>query len=191
VHALNLPFYTIGHSNRSIDEFIAMLADANIERVADVRKMPMSRANPQFNHDALSASLAEAGIAYEHVAALGGLRGKTPAVPADVNGLWRNASFHRYADYALTEPFRAGLEHVVVQGRAQRCALMCSEAVWWRCHRRIVADYLIARGETVLHLMSAGREEPAHLTPGAVVESEDAVVYPAALQFPDGFLTNK
>lgn len=179
---MNLPFFTIGHSNRSIDEFIAMLADANIERLADIRKMPMSRANPQFNHDALAASLAEVGIAYEHVAALGGLRGKTPDVPREVNALWRNASFHRYADYALTEPFREGLEHVVAQGRERRCVLMCSEAVWWRCHRRIVADYLLARGETVFHLMGAGREEPAHLTPGAMVESEAAVVYRAAPQ---------
>ena len=176
---MNLPFFTIGHSNRSIDEFIAMLAQANVELVADIRKMPMSRANPQFNHDALAASLAEAGIACEHVAALGGLRGKTPAVPADVNGLWRNASFHRYADYALTEPFRAGLEHVVAQGRERRLALMCSEAVWWRCHRRIVTDYLLARGEMVLHLMGAGREETAHLMPGAVVDDEYNVTYPA------------
>lgn len=188
---MNLPFYTIGHSSRSIDEFIAMLAAANIELVADIRKMPMSRANPQFNHDALAASLADAGIAYEHVAALGGLRGKTPTVPADVNGLWRNASFHRYADYALTEPFRAGLEHVIAQGHERRCVLMCSEAVWWRCHRRIVADYLLARGETVLHFVGAGREEPAHLTLGAVIESGDAVVYPAAAHPSDGFPSNK
>lgn len=176
---MNLPFFTIGHSNRSIEEFVAMLVDADIELLADIRKMPMSRANPQFNHDALAASLADAGIAYEHVATLGGLRGKTPAVPADVNRLWRNASFHRYADYALTEPFREGLAAVVAQGRERRCVLMCSEAVWWRCHRRIVADYLLARGETVLHLVGAGREEPAHLTAGAVVESEAVVIYPA------------
>jgi uncharacterized protein (DUF488 family) len=182
MHALNLPFYTTGHSNRSIDEFMAMLAAANIELISDIRKMPMSRANPQFNQDALAASLADAGIAYEHAAALDGLRGKTPVVPAEVNGLWRNASFHRYADYALTEPFRAGLEHVVAQGRTRRCALMCSEAVWWRCHRRIVADYLLARGEPVLRIMGAGREDPAHLTPGTVVESEAVVLYPMAPQ---------
>jgi len=179
---VNLPFFTIGHSNRSIDEFIAMLVQAKIELLADIRKMPMSRANPQFNQDTLATSLADAGIAYEHVAALGGLRGKTPVVPADVNGLWRNASFHRYADYALTEPFRAGLAEVITQGRERRCALMCSEAVWWRCHRRIVADYLLARGEAVLHIMGVGREDPAHLTPGAVVEGDAGVVYPAAAQ---------
>jgi uncharacterized protein (DUF488 family) len=178
---VKLPLYTIGHSNRSLAEFAALLQDAGIGLLADIRKLPGSRAHPQFDADVLAGSLAELGIAYEHVAALGGLRGKSADVPAELNGLWRNASFHRYADYALSPPFRDGLAHVVQQARERRCALMCSEAVWWRCHRRIVADYLLAGGETVFHVMGKGRLEPARLTPGAVVRTGGAIVYlPAA-----------
>lgn len=176
---VKLPFFTIGHSSRSLDEFTALLADAGIGLLADIRKLPGSRAHPQFDAQALAGSLAPLGIAYEHVAALGGLRGKSPDVPRDLNGLWRNASFHRYADYALTPPFREGLAQVVAQARRTRCALMCSEAVWWRCHRRIVADYLVAGSETVFHIMGKGRVEPADLTPGAVVRSDGSIVYPA------------
>jgi uncharacterized protein (DUF488 family) len=173
-----LPYFTIGHSNRSLDEFVGTLAEAGIALVADVRKMPMSRTNPQFNKDTLSAALSSLQISYEHMAALGGLRGKSRDVLADVNGLWTNDSFHNYADYALSPPFRAGLAHLVEAGRKRRCAIMCSEAVWWRCHRRIVADYLIAGGETVFHIMGPHRSEPARLTPGAVARP-GAVVYPA------------
>jgi uncharacterized protein (DUF488 family) len=112
------------------------------------------------------------------MAALGGLRGRTRGVPVEVNGLWTNQSFHNYADYALSAPFQAGLAHLLERGRERRCAIMCSEAVWWRCHRRIVADHLIARGEAVIHILGPGRLEPARLTPGAVVQG-GAVVYPA------------
>jgi uncharacterized protein (DUF488 family) len=173
------PFYTLGHSDRSFAEFAGLLAQAGIGLLADIRKLPGSRAHPHFDADALAGALAGLGIAYEHVAALGGLRGKAAGVPAEVNGLWRNASFHRYADYALSPAFRDGLAHVVRQARERRCALMCSEAVWWRCHRRIVADYLIAGGETVFHIMGKGRLEPARLTPGAVVRADGTIVYPA------------
>jgi uncharacterized protein (DUF488 family) len=174
-----LPYFTIGHSARSLEEFVGILAEAGIGLVADVRKMPMSRTNPQFNKDTLSAALATFQISYEHMAALGGLRGKSQDVLPDVNGLWTNDSFHNYADYALSPPFHAGLAHLVEEGREARCAIMCSEAVWWRCHRRIVADYLIAGGETVFHLMGPSRAEPARLTPGARVQAR-AVVYPAS-----------
>jgi uncharacterized protein (DUF488 family) len=163
------PFFTIGHSNRSLAEFEALLREAGVELVADIRKMPMSRANPQFNHDALAPALAAQGMAYEHIAALGGRRGRSP-------------SFHRYADYALSPAFRAGLEHLRHAGLARRCALMCAEAVWWRCHRRIVADYLIASGEAVFHIMGPGRLEPARLTPGAVVQADGDITYPAAAE---------
>ncbi|MCO5157793.1 MAG: DUF488 domain-containing protein [Aquamicrobium sp.] len=173
------PFFTIGHSNRSAEAFIDLLRAAGVEHLADVRKMPMSRSNPQFNVDALTGVLAAFRISYEHLAALGGLRGRAKALPDEVNGLWTNRSFHNYADYALTEPFHAGLDHLLEQGRARRCAIMCSEAVWWRCHRRIVADYLIASGETVFHIMGEGRLEPARLTPGAAVRADGKVVYPA------------
>ena len=154
-----------------------MLAEAGIELVADVRKLPMSRTNPQFNKDALAEALATFHVSYEHMAALGGLRGKARDVLSDVNGFWTNESFHNYADYALSAPFHAGLGHLLEQGHKRRCVVMCSEAVWWRCHRRIVADYLIAGGETVFHIMGPHRLEPARLTPGAVVQP-GAVFYP-------------
>lgn len=174
-----LPFFTVGHSDRDIATFVALLREADIGFVADIRKMPMSRANPQFNHDVLSASLGEAGIAYAHEAALGGLRGRQSDVPARVNGFWRNRSFHHYADYALSDAFHAGLEAVRTRGRERRCVLMCAEAVWWRCHRRIVADYLLAGGESVFHLMGHHRLEPARLTPAAVRRPDGTLVYPA------------
>lgn len=172
------PFFTIGHSNRSREEFAALLTAADIALVADIRKVPRSRANPQFNKDTLPDTLAASGISYEHVVALGGLRGKARTLPPDVNGFWTNQSFHNYADYALSEEFRAGFAHLRELGHKRRCALMCSEAVWWRCHRRIVADYLIARGETVFHIMGQARLEPARLTEGAVVRPGETVVYP-------------
>ena len=174
-----LAFFTIGHSNRSIEDFVALLSGSRIERVVDVRKMPSSRANPQFNGASLSGALEAFQISYEHLAALGGLRGKAQNLPRDVNGLWTNQSFHNYADYALSAPFHAGFEQLIKMGRSQRCAIMCSEAVWWRCHRRIIADYLIAGGETVMHIMGEGRLEQAKLTPGAVVQADRTVVYPS------------
>lgn len=173
------PFFTIGHSNRDIAAFLGLLAGPHVERVVDVRKMPMSRANPQFNEEALSAALAPLGISYEHLAALGGLRGKARGGGREVNGFWTNESFRNYADYALTADFRAGFEHLLDEGRQWRCAIMCAEAVWWRCHRRIVADYLIAREREVFHIMAPGRLEPARLTVGALVRADGTIVYPA------------
>jgi len=181
-----LPFFTIGHSNRSLEAFVALLREAGVRKVVDIRKMPRSRSNPQFNEDVLPVSLSALGIAYEHLAALGGLRGKTPAVPPERNGLWTNRSFHNYADYALTPAFAAGLQQLREDGHRQCCALMCSEAVWWRCHRRIVADHLLARGENVVHIMAAGRLEPARLTAGARVGEDGNVTYPATDESPHG-----
>lgn len=176
---MKLPFFTIGHSNRSLEEFVALLDGASVDRVVDVRTVPKSRANPQFNEDSFPEALAAFGRSYERIAALGGLRGKSRTSPPDVNGFWANDSFHNYADYALTAEFRAGLERLIDEGRRRRCAIMCSEAVWWRCHRRIIADHLLARGEAVFHVMGRGRVEPASLTPGAVVRGDGSVVYPA------------
>ena len=176
---MGLPFFTIGHSTRSAETFVALLREAGIDRVVDVRKMPGSRTNPQFNADTLSNTLTAVQISYEHVAALGGLRGKAPCCPPDTNGFWQNKSFHNSADYALSPAFRAGFEHLLEVGREQRCAIMCSEAVWWRCHRRIVADYLMGGGQTVFHIMDKGRLEPARLTQGAVIQSGGTIVYPA------------
>ena len=173
------PFFTIGHSNRSLEAFAGLLRDAEVALLVDVRKIPMSRANPQFNADALPAALEPFQIFYEHIAALGGLRGKAPALPADINGFWENKSFHNYADYALSQPFHEGLKRLIEGGCERRSAIMCSEAVWWRCHRRIVADYLIANGQTVFHILGPNRIEPARLTTGAIVQPDGTVRYPA------------
>ena len=112
------------------------------------------------------------------MAALGGLRRKSKTVSQETNHFWENDSFHNYADYALSESFRQGLEQLVTRGRVQRSVIMCSEAVWWRCHRRIVSDHLIARGEAVFHIMGPDRIEPARMTEGAVVQADGALVYP-------------
>ena len=175
------PFFTVGHSNRSITEFIDILRDASIGLVVEMRRLPESRAYPQFDSDRLAASLAEVQIAYEHVKPLGGRRGRVDAVPAQTNGAWRNRSFHNYADYALSQEFRKGLDRLLELGTKRRCAIMCSEAVWWRCHRRIVADHLLARGEDVFHLMGKGRPQQAEPTTGAVFRQDGSVIYPAML----------
>jgi uncharacterized protein (DUF488 family) len=176
---VTLPFFTVGHSSRSIEEFVALLSEPRVALVVDIRKIPRSGFNPQFNEDTLPEALAPFDISYEHLLALGGLRGKGRSVGRDVNGLWTNESFHNYADYALSAQFHAGLAHLLDEGRQQRCVIMCAETVWWRCHRRIVADYLIAAGESVFHIMGPGRVEPARLTPGAVIQPGATVVYPA------------
>ena len=174
------PFFTIGHSTRPLGELVALLQANGITRLVDVRTVPRSRTNPQYNKDALPASLAPHGIAYEHVAALGGLRGRKVDVPPEVNGAWENQSFHNYADYAMTSPeFAAGLAHLRALGVGERCAVMCAESVWWRCHRRIITDYLLAAGDDVFHIISGPVPEPARITPGA--EARDGgLAYPSA-----------
>jgi uncharacterized protein (DUF488 family) len=172
------PFFTIGHSTRPVAEFIEMLTPAHVKMIADVRTIPRSRTNPQYNSEIFSNSLEHAGIGYEHLAELGGLRGKRPDVPREVNAFWKNDSFHNYADYALSEPFARGLARLRALGAERRCAIMCAEAVWWRCHRRIIADYLIAAGEAVFHILSGDRTEPARLTPGIVRRTDGTLLYP-------------
>ena len=172
------PVYTIGHSTRSIPEFVELLRAGPAELVVDVRTVPRSRRNPQYNEDALGDELAPFQLAYARIAGLGGLRGKSRDIPPEVNGWWQNQSFHNYADYALSDEFAASLGQLLDLSAGRRCAIMCAEAVWWRCHRRIVADYLLARGRSVVHLMGEGRAEPARLTPAARIEG-GAIVYPA------------
>ncbi len=174
-----LPFFTIGHSTRSIPEFVELLRAGRVELVVDIRTVPRSRTNPQFNADSLPDALAPFQISYRRIEALGGLRGRSHDAPPEVNGWWQNRSFHNFADYALSEGFRSGLEELVALGRERRTAMMCAEAVWWRCHRRIVADHLLAAGETVFHLMGSDRLEPAKLSSGASPR-EGIVTYPAA-----------
>ena len=179
---MKLTFHTIGHSTRSLGEFLELLSEARIERITDVRKIPRSRTHPQFNQDTLPEALKAHHISYEHLPTLGGRRGKSATSSADVNAFWTNQSFRNYADYALTQSFHDGLEHLLDEGRKQRCAIMCAEAVWWRCHRRIIADYLIASGNAVLHIMGPGRVETARLTPGAVIQPDGTLIYPAVSQ---------
>jgi len=140
--------------------------------------MPRSRTNPQFNADVLPQALAGAGIGYEHIASLGGLRSRRREVSPDVNAFWRNASFHNYADYAMSDAFAAGLARLRELGAEAPCALMCAEALWWRCHRRIIADYLIAAGEDVRHIMADGKIMQARMTDAAQPRSA-VLAYPA------------
>jgi uncharacterized protein (DUF488 family) len=173
------PFFTVGHSNRTADEFVDLLRAARIGMVVDVRRLPGSRAYPQFDSENLDRSLAQAQIKYELIVPLGGRRKKVEDVPAETNGAWRNRSFHNYADYALTDGFKAGFDRLRALGQEFRCAIMCSEAVWWRCHRRIIADHLLASGEEVFHLMGSDRIEPAVPTDGTVFGDDGSVTYPA------------
>ena len=161
------PYFTVGHSTRSIEEFVALLVPNGVARVIDVRSFPRSRTNPQYNFEALPVALVPHGIAYEHVASLGGKRGRSKEVSEDVNAFWDVEGFHNYADYAMGDEFRAGLERLLALGDRERVAIMCAEAVWWRCHRRIITDYLLAAGESVFHIVSSDVPEPARITPEA------------------------
>ncbi|ANI91923.1 DUF488 family protein [Dietzia timorensis] len=173
-------FFTIGHSTRTIDEFLALLREAGVDVVVDVRRLPGSNRYPQFNADALSSSLHAAGADYSRIEELTGRRGRDRSMPSDVNGFWRNRSFHNYADWAMTSEFRTGLDRLRALGEDAVPAVMCSEAVWWRCHRRLIADNLLAAGDDVRHIMRPGVIEHAELTRGAVVDPETRqVTYPA------------
>jgi uncharacterized protein (DUF488 family) len=173
------PYFTIGHSTRSLDEFVAMLRENGVNLVADVRTVARSRTNPQFNRDRLPQTLAAEAIEYRHLPKLGGLRGKPKGQQASPNSFWTNDSFRNYADYALTEPFQEGFSQLRSLHGQHVCAIMCAEAVWWRCHRRIITDYLIASGETVCHIMAPHRTEHATMTPAARVQPDGALVYAA------------
>jgi len=173
-----MPYFTIGHSTRGIAGFIALLHESEIGLLVDVRKYPRSASNPQFNEETLPDVLMDSGVSYLQAPALGGRRPKAHSIPRDVNGAWRNSNFHNYADYALSQSFREGLEMLRAHGQTTRCAIMCSEAVWWRCHRRIIADYLLAAGETVYHILGPGRVECAQLSRDAVASRDGLVTYP-------------
>jgi len=169
-----LRVHTIGHSTRSLDELIACLTSFAITDLVDIRTIPRSRRNPQFETTALAASLPEAGVRYEHLAALGGLRKPRKDSP---NAGWRNASFRGYADHMQSPAFEAGLARLHELASAGAVAIMCAEAVPWRCHRSLVADALVARGASVLHIAGPGQARPHRLTPFARVDGEQ-VSYP-------------
>lgn len=181
------PIFTIGHSTRSLETFIELLQASQVRHIADVRTLPGSTRHPQFNQEPLRAALAERQIGYSHFRALGGRRPRQPAVPEDVNAYWTVRSFHNYADYALGPDFAEGLAALRALAADRRCTLMCAEAVWWRCHRRLIADHLLAAGEAVFHILEADDVRPAVLTPGAVVGQDGRVRYPAPPSEPSLF----
>lgn len=165
---------TIGHSTRTEEEFIAILRAYEVSLVVDVRKIPKSRHNPQFSIENLSAELQRAGIEYRHLPELGGLRHPRPD---STNTGWRNASFRGYADYMQTPAFANALAKLMRIAEGRRTAVMCAEAVPWRCHRSMIADALMARGETVEHILNETKRSPHELTKFAVVEGT-LVKYP-------------
>jgi uncharacterized protein (DUF488 family) len=165
----------VGHSTRTAEELVELLRAHGVETLADIRTVPRSRTNPQFNRDVFPRTLAAAGLRYAHLPRLGGLRRPRPDSP---NGAWRNTSFRGYADYMLTEDFTRGLEELRLLAQDGPVALMCAEALRWRCHRSLVADALFARGVQVLHITSRTRAEPHRLTPFAELHGRQ-VLYPA------------
>lgn len=177
--------YTIGHSTRSLADFVGLLRESAVECVVDVRRLPGSRAFPHFNAEPLSAALAGQGIDYWHATVLGGRRRAGEVVGEGADTFWTNASFRRYAAHARSAAFAEALDALQAKAARQRCALMCAEAVWWRCHRRIIADHLLARGCPVLHIMAPGHVDPASLTAGAAITNGE-VVYPGQPSLFDG-----
>jgi hypothetical protein len=165
---------TIGHSNRSIEEFVAMLKAHGIEQLVDVRRFPGSRRVPQFNRDSLAQSLGHEGIAYAHLPSLGGMRKPNPNSP---NVAWRNAAFRGYADHMATEEFRSGVSELLKLAGRKRTAIMCAEAVPWRCHRSLLSDALIARGAHVEDIMSEKTRTEHELTPFAKIDGGE-ITYP-------------
>ena len=172
--------WTIGHSTRSFEDFLALLRASRISRLADIRTIPQSRRHPHFSRASLDASLAEHGIEYRHFADLGGLRKPRADSP---NGAWKNASFRGYADHMLTAPFAIAVDELLAFGSPSgevetRAVVMCAEAVWWRCHRMLLSDALVGRGVEVEHILSDAKTQPHRLTPFAKVSDAGEVTYP-------------
>jgi uncharacterized protein (DUF488 family) len=171
-----LPIFTIGHSNRPIDEFVALLTQNGVELLVDIRKMPKSRHNPQFEGNALKQRLHTAAIDYAHEPLLGGLR---RAQKDSVNDGWRNTSFRAFADYMSTDEFKQGLDAVLQEAARRPTVIMCAEAVPWRCHRTLVADALKAAGRQVFHIIGSSKPAPHKYTP--FLRRRDGVLtYPAS-----------
>lgn len=167
--------FTIGHSTRPVEQLVALLAAQQVTQLVDIRRIPRSRHNPQYEEHALAALLEQSGIAYAYSAALGGLRSSSKSSP---NTGWRNQSFRNYADHMQSEEFRAGVEDLVELARTRTTAIMCAEAVPWRCHRSLVADALLVRGLEVRDIITAAAPAQHRLTSFAVVDGT-RITYPA------------
>jgi uncharacterized protein (DUF488 family) len=169
--------FTIGHSTHELEAFCALLERHGVRGIADVRRFPGSRRNPQFGSEALAVALDARGIGYTHIEALGGRRSVAPGSP---NGGWENAAFQGYADHMATPAFAGGVATLEALAGAEPTAVMCAEALWWQCHRRLVADALVARGWAVDHIGSDGALSAHELTRFAVVDDDGGLTYPAA-----------
>ena len=178
--------YTIGHSTRTVVELSILLRQVAVDLLIDVRAFPRSRTNPQFNSDVLPQALVAVGLGYRHLPTLGGRRRRASAGAPSVNSLWRNSSFRNYADYSATDEFRVGFAELLALSGRHCCAIMCAEALWWQCHRRIITDYLLVEGLAVTHIMGNHNLVRATLTPGAQRAPDGAMVYrgPAPVQAP-------
>jgi uncharacterized protein (DUF488 family) len=172
------PVLTIGHSTRPIEEFLEMLKSHGVQQVVDVRTIPRSRHNPQFNQETLASSLRASKVEYLHIKALGGLR---KARPDSVNDGWRNPSFRGFADYMQTEDFLRGMEQLLQAALSAKVTLVCAEAVPWRCHRSLIADALLVRGIPVQHIMTKDLSHEHELTAWARVDRE-SITYAKVVQ---------
>lgn len=170
------PLFTVGHSTRTLQELLALLRASDVARLADVRTIPRSRHTPQFNREKLEAELPGAGLLYLHLPLLGGPR-KSLSKSSPNTG-WRNPGFRGFADYMQTEQFARGLDELWILAGQVRTAVMCAEALYWRCHRSLIADAFTVRGGTVFHILSDQKVEEHHLTPFAVVV-DGGITYPA------------
>jgi uncharacterized protein (DUF488 family) len=173
-----LTISTVGHSSRSQEELLALLARFGVGRLVDVRTVPRSGRHPHFSKEALAGALSRVGIDYRHLPALGGLR--PPSDEGHGNDGWPAGGFRNYADYALTGPFKVGLDALLSLAEEKPTAIMCAEARWQECHRRLITDYLLARGVSVRHILDLETEEPASMTPFARIAEDGSLRYPAA-----------
>lgn len=176
--------FTVGHSNQTWPRFLDLLRQNGIDALADVRRFPSSRSFPHFNRAKLAAALREQGIEYHWLAGLGGRRGPAKTDSPSPNTGLRNSSFRNYADYMLTDEFRRAIDELLSIAASKRTAIMCSEAVFWRCHRRLISDYLLTRGASVQHIFPDGQTRPHALTAGASLRN-GRLTYPGQLQLFD------
>jgi uncharacterized protein (DUF488 family) len=170
--------WTVGHSTRTADHFLELLRAHEIDRLADIRTIPQSRRHPHFGRLALEARLKEAGIEYRHFHGLGGLRKPRPDSP---NSAWRNPAFRGYADHMLSPEFASAVDELLIFGDEGRAAVMCAEAVWWRCHRMLLSDALVGRGVDVQHILTEASTQPHRLTPFARLQETGQISYPSPL----------